>query len=170
MERVTAHERQVASEARAMTRLEVIGKALSGSINWIEAAVVLGVTARHIRRLRLRYETFGKEGMLDGRRGLRRRRRVSDATIGEVLRLRRELYTDFSIRHLHEHLVERHGIAVSYTFVRDPLQLHGRFCQLYTDRGSHFCRTERAGDVPADEQRGQVTRVLRTLGIEHVRA
>jgi len=51
-----------------MTRLEVIGKALSGSINWIEAAVVLGVTARHIRRLRLRYETFGKEGMLLHRR------------------------------------------------------------------------------------------------------
>src|SRR5437868_10527964 len=70
MERVTAHERQVASEARAMTRLEVIGKALSGSINWIEAAVVLGVTARHMRRLRLQYEIFGKEGLLDGRRGL----------------------------------------------------------------------------------------------------
>src|SRR5438132_13807831 len=114
MERVTAHERQVASEARAMTRLEVIGKALSGSINWIEAAVVLGVTARHMRRLRLQYEIFGKEGLLDGRRGLPRRRRVSDATISEVLRLRRELYADFSIRHLHEHLVERHGIGVSY--------------------------------------------------------
>ena len=250
MERVTAHERQVASEARAMTRLEVIGKALSGSINWIEAAVVLGVTARHMRRLRLQYEIFGKEGLLDGRRGLPRRRRVSDATISEVLRLRRELYADFSIRHLYEHLVERHGIGVSYTFVRDLLQLrgladkghgcgrylrkrerrplpgmllhldasthhwveglppqdlvvamddadgrilfgrffpqegvastmaallhvlqkHGRFCQLYTDRGSHFCRTERAGNAPADEQHGQVTRVLRTLGIEHVRA
>src|SRR5207245_1740479 len=240
MERVTAHERQVASEARAMTRLEVIGKALSGSINWIEAAVVLGVTARHMRRLRLQYEIFGKEGLLDGRRGLPRRRRVSDATISEVLRLRRELYADFSIRHLHEHLVERHGIGVSYTFVRDLLQLrgladkghgcgrylrkrerrplpgmllhldasthhwveglppqdlvvamddadgrilfgrffpqegvastmaallhvlqkHGRFCQLYTDRGSHFCRTERAGNAPADEQHGQVTRVV----------
>src|SRR5437016_5661992 len=125
MERVTAHERQVASEARAMTRLEVIGKALSGSINWIEAAVVLGVTARHMRRLRLQYEIFGKEGLLDGRRGLPRRRRVSDATISEVLRLRRELYADFSIRHLYEHLVERHGIGVSYTFVRDLLQLRG---------------------------------------------
>ena len=233
-----------------MTRLEVIGKALSGSISWIDAAVVLGVTPRQMRRLRRRYEIFGKEGLLDGRRGLSRRRRVPDLTVSEVLRLRRELYTDFSIRHLHEHLTERHKLAVSYTFVRDLLQLHGladkghgvgrylrkrqrrplpgmlvhldasthewiagqppqdlvvalddadgrilfarffpqegvastlaallhvlrthgRFCQLYTDRGSHFCRTDRAGDVPADEQHGQVTRVLRALGIEHIRA
>src|SRR5438132_6273843 len=50
------------------------------------------------------------------------------------------------------------------------LHEHGRFCQLYTDRGSHFCRTERAGDAPADEQHGQVARVLRALGIEHIRA
>ncbi len=233
-----------------MTRLEVIGKALSGSISWIDAAVVLGVTARQMRRLRRRYEIFGKEGLLDGRGGLSRRRRIPDATVSKVLRLRRELYKDFSIRHLHEHLVERHQIGVSYTFVRDLLQLHGladkcggvgrylrkrerrplpgmllhldasmhewvgglppqdlvvalddadgrilfarffpqegvastmaallhvlrvhgRFCQLYTDRGSHFCRTGRAGDGPADEQHGQVTRVLRALGIEHIRA
>src|SRR5207253_10398352 len=98
MERVTAHERQVASEARAMTRLEVIGKALSGSINWIEAAVVLGVTARHLRRLRLQHEIFGKEGLLDVLRGLPRPRRASHCTISEVLRLRREHHADLSIR------------------------------------------------------------------------
>jgi hypothetical protein len=233
-----------------MTRVEVIGKALSGSISWLDAAVVLGVTARQMRRIRLRFEVFGKEGLIDGRRGLSRRRRVPDQTVREVLRLRRELYPDFSIRHLHEHLVEHHQLAVSYTFARDLLQLHGladkcngvgrylrkrerrpmagmlvhldasthewvagvtpqdlvvalddadghvlfarffpqegvastmaallhvlrehgRFCQLYTDRGSHFCRTGRAGDAPADEQHGQVTRVLRALGIEHIRA
>ncbi len=233
-----------------MTKLEVIGKAIEGRIGWMEAAVILGVTVRHIRRLRWRFETFGKEGLYDGRRGLARRRRVADATVSEVLRLRRDLYTDFSIRHFHEHLGERHGIALSYTFVRDLLQLHGlvdkcsgrgrylrkrerrplpgmllhldasthewveglaqqdlvvamddadgrilfaqffpqegvastmaallhvlqkqgRFCQLYTDRGSHFCRTDRAGGGPADVQHGQVTRVLRSLGIEHLRA
>ena len=108
-----------------MTRLEVIGKALAGSISWVDAAVVLGVTARQLRRIRRRFEIFGKEGLLDGRRGLHRRRRVADVTVSEVLRLRRELYTDFSIRHFHEHLTEQHHLSVSYTFVRDLLQLHG---------------------------------------------
>lgn len=233
-----------------MTRLEVLGKAMEGAINWVEAAIVLGVTARHLRRLRERYECFGPLGLQDGRRGLARAPRVAPEVVAELLRLRRETYADFSIRHFHEHVSERHGLAVSYTFVRDLLQLHGladkcggrgrylrkrerrplrgmllhldasthewlkgpppqdlvvmlddadgqilfaqffpqegtastlaallhvlrrhgRFCQLYTDRGSHFCRTERAGEHPADEQRGQLTRVLRALGIEHIRA
>ena len=69
-----------------MTRLEVIGKALSGSISWLDAAVVLGVSARQMRRLRRRFECFGKEGLLDGRRGLSRRRRIPDATVSELLR------------------------------------------------------------------------------------
>ena len=233
-----------------MTRLEVIGRALAGSISWIDAATILGISPRQARRLKRRFECFGKEGLLDGRRGLARARRVSDETVASILRLRRERYADFSIRHFHEHLVEKHTVRVSYTFTLHLLQLHGladkfpgrgrylrkrerrplpgmllhldasthswieglpaqdlvvmlddadgrilharfvaqegvastlaalldvlrrhgRFCQLYTDRGSHFCRTERAGEDPAEVQLGQIPRVLRALGIEHVRA
>lgn len=69
-----------------MTRLEVIGKAVAGSIRWLDAAVILGISARQMRRLRWRYECFGKEGLLDGRRGLPRQERVPSAVIGEVLR------------------------------------------------------------------------------------
>ncbi len=29
---------------------------------------------------------------------------------------------------------------------------YGRFCELYTDRGSHFCRTAKAGEAPAEER------------------
>ena len=104
-----------------MTRVEVIGKALAGSISWLDAAAILGVTARHMRRIRRRFEIFGKEALRDGRRALPRRRRVPEETVSEILRLRRELYADFSIRHLHEHLVERHQIALSYTYVRSTI-------------------------------------------------
>lgn len=47
---------------------------------------------------------------------------------------------------------------------------HGRFCELYTDRGSHFCRTTKAGDEPDEVQNGQVTRALRALGIRQILA
>jgi hypothetical protein len=46
----------------------------------------------------------------------------------------------------------------------------GRFCELYTDRGSHFCRTAKAGEGPEEVQQGQVARVLRSLGIRHILA
>jgi hypothetical protein len=46
---------------------------------------------------------------------------------------------------------------------------YGRFCELYTDRGSHFCHSERPGEV-ADEQHGQVSQALRALGIHQILA
>jgi len=40
-----------------------------------------------------------------------------------VLRLYREEYFDFNVRHVHEKLVEEHGIELNYTCVK--LALHG---------------------------------------------
>ena len=48
------------------------------------------------------------------------------------------------------------------------LSYHGRFCELYHDCGSHFGRTSKAGQGPDEEQNGQVTRTLRTLGIRQI--
>jgi hypothetical protein len=50
------------------------------------------------------------------------------------------------------------------------LTRYGRFCDLYTDRGSHFCRTGAAGQGPDEVQNGHVSRALKMLGITHVRA
>jgi hypothetical protein len=45
-------ERRVRREVRAMTRREVIMKALAGQLTWLQAAQVLGVMPRHLRRIR----------------------------------------------------------------------------------------------------------------------
>jgi hypothetical protein len=47
---------------------------------------------------------------------------------------------------------------------------YGRFCELYTDRGSHFCTTKDAGAGPDAEQNGQVSQALRALGIGQILA
>lgn len=54
---------------RAMKRQEVILKAVSGELSWIQAADILGITARALRRWRWRYETSGYDGLLDRRTG-----------------------------------------------------------------------------------------------------
>src|SRR5262249_17852446 len=50
------------------------------------------------------------------------------------------------------------------------LRRYGRFLELYTDRGSHFCRTAQAGEGPAEEQNGQVAQALHALGIGQILA
>lgn len=54
--------------------------------------------------------------------------------------------------------------------IRHVLEVHGRFCELYTDRGSHFCTTKDKEHGPADEQQGEVARVLKALGIRQILA
>jgi len=242
--------RRVARETKAMTRKEVIVKAMAGRLSWIAAADILGVSARHMRRLRARYERYGYQGVVDGRAGTPRRKRLRPRVIAELCRLRQERYADFSIRHFWEQATEKHGLTLSYTWTRLVLQaaglapkaaargkyrrrrerrplvgmlLHldasrhtwlpgvpqqdlvaalddadsrilyarfwpeegtastfaalahvlehfGRFAELYTDRGSHFCYTPRAGGGPAADVQTQVQRALHALGIRLILA
>lgn len=242
-------ERQVAQEAKAMTREEVLKKAKDGAITWQQAADICGITPRHLRRLRERYQELGRPGLRDRRAGRQTVLRIPNEKLDELCRLKREVYPDFSIRHFHQFATERHGIKLSYTKVRDVLHMRGvvepeaargkyrrrrerramrgmlvhldasthawipglpmmdlvialddadgralygrfveqegtastfqalehvlrrwgRFCELYTDRGSHFCTTTKAGP-PDEEQHTQLARVLKALGIRHILA
>src|SRR5712691_1168922 len=46
-----------------------IGAVSSGRLSCVEAAELLGISERHFRRLRDRYEAEGAEGLIDRRRG-----------------------------------------------------------------------------------------------------
>jgi len=243
-------ERRVQREARAMTRREVITKAIAGELSWVQAAQVLGITARHMRRIRRGYERWGLSAVMDQRGGRPRRKRISVGTIEMLCRLKREVYADFSVRHFFEQVREKHQVKVSYNWLRLMLQeagvverepargqyrrrrerrpmvgmlvhldasthewlaglpmqdlvvalddadgrilyarffaqegsastfaalesvvrRYGRFCELYTDRGSHFCTTRDAAAGPDAEQNGQVSQALRALGIGQILA
>ncbi len=54
---------------RAMKVLEVILKAMAREIKWIQAADILGVTPRTIRRMRAAYQEQGIGGLNDRRSG-----------------------------------------------------------------------------------------------------
>jgi transposase InsO family protein len=243
-------ERRVWREVRAMTRQEVITKAIARQITWLQAAEILRVSARQMRRIRRKVEQFGMSAVMDQRGKRPCRRLIRAATIEMLIRLKRDVYPDFSLRHFYEHVTEKHQLKVSYNWMRLMLQAagvverepgrgryrrkrerrplvgmlvhldasthewiagvpkqdlvvalddadgrilyarffpqegtastfaalegvlrgYGRFCELYTDRGSHFCRTAAAGAEPDQEQNGQVARALRALGIRQILA
>ena len=47
-----------------MSRKEVIVKTIAGELTWIQAADILGITARHLRRLKQRWERHGYDGLV----------------------------------------------------------------------------------------------------------
>jgi DNA-binding Lrp family transcriptional regulator len=52
---------------RAMKLQEVLLRATSGKIKWWQAAELIGISARQLRRRRKRYEEEGYQGLLDRR-------------------------------------------------------------------------------------------------------
>ena len=66
-------------------------------------------------------------------------------------------------RMLYARFCTQEGTASTFAALEAVLRRYGRFCELYTDRGSHFCRTEQVGEGPAAEQNGQVARICQDL-------
>ena len=67
-------------------------------------------------------------------------------------------------------LVAEEGTASSFRGLREVVARHGLFCALYTDRGSHYFHTPKAGEAVSKTQLTQVGRALKQLGIEHIAA
>ncbi len=127
---------------RAMKVVEVILKAIGQEIKWIQAADILGVTPRHIRRLRLAYQEQGIGGLYDRRRGQPSKRRAPYELVEKVLCLYHDKYFDFNVKHFHEQLVSKHGLSCSYTWVKNLLQEAG-YVKRSKGRGGHRKRRER---------------------------
>ena len=239
-----------AAMERAMQVQEVILRAMARKITWWQAAEIIGISDRQMRRWQERYQEFGFRGLFDRRRGKPSPKRVPMAVLERVLELYREKYFDFNVRHFHEKLVAEHQIELSYSWVKGVLQgagliargrkrgvhrqrrprrplpgmlLHidgsqhrwfeddrwydllvilddatseiyyaqlveeestltvmaalkevierkGVFCALYSDRGSHFWLTPKAGEAVDPHRLTQVGRALRELGIRMIPA
>jgi hypothetical protein len=67
-------------------------------------------------------------------------------------------------------LVEEEGTASSFRGIAEVIARHGLFCELYTDRGSHYFHTPKAGEPVSKTVRTQVGRALAQLGIRHIAA
>ena len=104
---------------------EVIMRAMAKKIRWFEAAEILGISARQMRRRKERWEQQGYDGLFDRRLGKPSPKRVPVQTVEEVLRLYQEQYYDFNVKHFHEKLKREHQIKLSYTWVKKALQTAG---------------------------------------------
>ena len=67
-------------------------------------------------------------------------------------------------------LVEEEGTQSSFRGIAEVIERHGLFCELYTDRGSHYFHTPKAGEAVSKTVRTQVGRALAQLGIRHIAA
>jgi transposase len=66
-------------------------------------------------------------------------------------------------------LIEEEGTASTFRALKEVFAEHGLPMSLYTDRGSHYFRTTKAGEIDRSCPT-QVGRALKQLGVEHIGA
>ena len=108
-----------------------------------EAGELLCMSGRHFRRLLVRYEEEGAEGLRDRRLGKPSPRRAPLAELTRMQILYQERYRDFTVKHFHEQLVKRHGYKLSYTVTRLALQSAGLVAPQKRRGGRHRKKRER---------------------------
>ncbi len=130
-----------AAVERAMKIQEVIMRALSGTITWLQAADILGLDPRSVRRWRARYERGGRMALYD-RRCLRPSRRQAPAPeVQRIVRLYRERFSGWNVRHFYRFARRDHAVTLSYSFVKLALQEAG-LVRKGRARGRHHRRRE----------------------------
>lgn len=127
---------------RAMKIQEIILRAMSGKITWIKAAMIIGVSDRSMRLWKARYEKYGYDGLFDRRRQRPSPKRAPFKEVERILKLYRNIYMGFNVRHFHQIAQREHRVRLSYTFVKKALQESGLVAKRKS-RGLHRKRRER---------------------------
>lgn len=104
---------------------DIYDRFMSCRLSASEAAEWLGVSERTFRRQRVRFDEEGLEGLLDRCLGRPSPHRVPVDETEKVPQLYGERYRGWPVKHFHERLVERHGIARSYSWTKSVLQASG---------------------------------------------
>lgn len=129
---------------RAMKRHEVLVQAIAGKMTWLQAADVLGLSPRTVRRWRARMEQYGIDGLKDRRMLSPSGKAIKPPELARWLKLYRTRYRGYNARHFWSTCRREHGLSWSYTLIREALQAAG-LVRRHRPRGRHFRRREPRG-------------------------
>ena len=107
-------------------RLQALNSLLIEQITTDQAATLIGVSARHARRLLAAYREEGAAALAHGNRGRRPTNATPEAVSADVLRLASTRYAGTNHSHLSELLSEREGIDIARTTLRRILVSAGQ--------------------------------------------
>lgn len=106
-------------------RLDVARRLERGALTVAEAAKVLGLSARQVKRVRKAVKKRGTDGVVHGNTGRPPANRLSDPQRAKIVRLAQKKYVGFNDQHLTEKLVDDEKLTVSRATVQRVLRAAG---------------------------------------------
>jgi transposase len=111
-------DKLLAMSTKELTRLEVMQRLKDKRLRQKEAAMLLGLSVRQIKRLWRKYRKQAAKGLVSGRRGKASNNRLDAGAVQQALDVIKEKYSDFGPTLAHEKLVEVHQLQISRESVR----------------------------------------------------
>lgn len=128
---------------RAEQQLIVLHALDRGELLMAEAADLLGLSPRQVRRLRRAYRRHGPQALVHGNRGRASPRRVRDAIRKQIVHLAQTTYAGVNHKHLSELLAEREGLTLSHPTIHRILREAGLRSPRHRRPPRHRRRRER---------------------------
>ena len=143
----------VSLNSREQQRLMVLNQVLGGELTGEEAAALMGVSMRQMRRLMAAYRKEGAAALAHGNRGRVPTHALAAPVKARVVEAAQTTYSGCNLAHLRDLLAEREGLALSRSSVWRVVRAAGLKSPRRRRRPPHRCRRERIpqeGDHPHD--------------------
>ena len=111
--------------AKEITRLEVMQRLKEKRLQQKEAATLLGLSVRQVKRVWRKYRKQAAKGLVSAKRGQASNHRLDAGVVQQALDLVKEKYSDFGPTLAHEKLTEAHGLELSRESVRQIMIAEG---------------------------------------------
>jgi transposase len=127
----------ITMKQKELKQLHVIHKVLEGALTQRQAAEIVSLSERQIRRITRRIETEGDKGIQHRSRGKESNRRLSKKLVAKVVQLYQKKYQGFGPTLTAEKLLELDGIEISKETVRTWLIEAGQWQKGRKDKTTH---------------------------------
>jgi transposase len=118
-------ERIIPMSIKEIERTEILIRVGQKSLIQTQAADILGITPRQVRRLMRKFEEYGPTGLVSRKRGRPGNHRLPAGAKELALAIIQEEYPDFGPTLAHEKIKERHKIKISLWSVRQIMICNG---------------------------------------------
>ena len=112
------NQKLISMSKKELSKYEIINNLIAGKINGTDASKQIGVTVRHVKRLKLEVNKYGAEGLVHKSRGQIGNRKLDVKIFKKAEKLLKEKYYDFGPTFASEKLDEIDKIKINKETIR----------------------------------------------------
>jgi transposase len=136
-------DKDTSMSAKEINQIEVFEKLSREELKQKQAAKILNLSVRQVRRKLKKYKAIGPSSLVHKLRGKRSNRRIAQTEVDRAIKVIKEKYWDFGPTFAHEKLLQEHEVDFSVETLRQAMITAGIWIPKTRKRQNHHPLRER---------------------------